>query len=238
MLGPAPGLGNPAPSSRNRHGSGASPEPLLSWYVFLRGITRTLVALWIRPDVRGSENIPSSGPFILVANHQSLLDPILVQGACRRPVHTFTKSTQFSGRFLRWLMTRANGIPTRRYRIDPQVIRVALRRLSEGKGVGLYPEGERSWDGSLQPFRQGTIRFLLKAGVPIIPCGISGSYDVWPRWSRKIKQRRTVLRFGVPIHWAAMDDRLERDAAVPEAAETLRRALIDLGAWTDEGPEG
>jgi 1-acyl-sn-glycerol-3-phosphate acyltransferase len=221
-------------------GKSTSPEPLFSWYAFLRMVAKGLVALGVRMEVEGLENIPASGPFFLVGNHQSVLDPILAQGACPRPVHTFTKSTQFSGSFFRWLTTRVNGIPTRRYRIDPQVVRIALRRLSEGKGVGVYPEGERSWDGTLQPFRQGTIRLLLKAGVPVVPCGISGSYDVWPRWSRKIKRRRAVLRFGEPIRWPAMHDRRERDASLPGATETLKRALIQLGAWekTEVGEEG
>lgn len=226
------------------HGAGlwateaGSPEPVLSWYSFLRIVAKGLVSLGVRMDVEGLENIPATGPFFLVGNHQSVLDPILAQSACPRPVHTFTKSTQFARPFFRWLTTRVNGVPTRRYRVDPQVVRVALRRLAEGKAVGVYPEGERSWDGTLQPFRQGTIRLLLKAGVPVVPCGISGSYDVWPRWSRKIKRRRAVLRFGTPLLWPAMQDRRERDAALPAATEALRRALFDLGAWGDGESEG
>ena len=48
--------------------------------------------------------------------------------------------------------------------------------------MGVFPEGERSWDGRLQPLRSGTIRLLLKAGVPVIPCGMVGIYEVFPRW--------------------------------------------------------
>ncbi|MGW8268549.1 MAG: lysophospholipid acyltransferase family protein, partial [Longimicrobiales bacterium] len=229
------GLGGGGRGEGLRATEAGSPEPVLSWYSFLRIVAKGLVSLGVRMDVEGLENIPATGPFFLVGNHQSVLDPILAQSACPRPVHTFTKSTQFSKPFFRWLTTRVNGIPTRRYRVDPQVVRVALRRLAEGKAVGVYPEGERSWDGTLQPFRQGTVRLLLRAGVPVVPCGISGSYDVWPRWSRKIKRRRAVLRFGTPLRWPAMHDRRERDAALPAATEALRRALFDLGAWGDDG---
>lgn len=204
------------------------------WYSAFKTLARALLVLRVRTRVSGLHNIPPSGPFFLVANHQSVLDPILVQAACTRPLHTFTKSTQFSGAFFRWLLVRLNGIPTRRYRIDPQVVRVALRRLEEGRGVGIYPEGERSWDGALQPFRQGTVRLLLKAGVPVIPCGIDGSYDVWPRWSRRIKRFPVHIRFGEPIRWPAMDDRREREAAAPEATRRLRDALVELGAWSRE----
>lgn len=210
----------------------------IGWYWAFRALLKALLLLRVRTDVSGLRNIPASGPFILVANHQSVLDPILVQTTCPRPLHTFTKSTQFSGAFFRWVLARVYGIPTRRYRIDPQVVRVALRRLDEGKGVGIYPEGERSWDGALQPFRQGTIRLLLKAGVPVVPCGIDGSYDVWPRWSRRIRRFRVRIRFGEAIHWPALNDREQREVAAPEAARRLRAALVELGAWSRESEAG
>jgi 1-acyl-sn-glycerol-3-phosphate acyltransferase len=115
---------------------------------------------------------------------------------------------------------------------------VALRRLEEGKGVGIYPEGERSWDGALQPFRQGTVRLLLKAGVPVVPCGIDGSYDVWPRWSRRILRFPVRIRFGPPLRWPALDSRQERDAVLGEATQQLRDALEELGAWSRHSRRG
>jgi 1-acyl-sn-glycerol-3-phosphate acyltransferase len=199
-----------------------------------------------RVEVVGRENLPKAGPFILVANHQSFLDPIIVQVICRRPLHTLAKSTQFTGKFMGWVMPRVLAIPTRRYRIEPQAVRVVLRRLAEGEGVGVYPEGERSWDAQLQPFRRGTIRLLLKAGVPVIPCGVAGSYDVWPRWSEKVRRRRVRVEFGKAIHWPAMDRREERNAYLQEATEQLKETLASLSSWrlpgsagaTSEGMEG
>jgi 1-acyl-sn-glycerol-3-phosphate acyltransferase len=197
----------------------------MTFYRFLQ-LLATPFAHWVaRLEVVGKENVPRTGPFILVANHQSILDPIFVQVVCPRPLHTLTKSTQFGGALMGWALPRLNAIPLRRYRIDPQAVRVVLRRLSQGEGVGIYPEGERSWDASLQPFRRGTIRVLLKAGVPVIPCGVSGSYDVWPRWSKTIRRKRVRVAFGSPLKWPAMHRRQERDAMLPDAAEALRRAL-------------
>jgi len=230
------GQGRPGGGTRAQLGKRKA-ESRVTWYGFFRFLARALVGLGVRLEVSGLENVPASGPFILVANHQSVLDPILVQSVCPRHLHTFTKSTQFSSRLFRWVLVRVNGIPTRRYRVDPQVVRVALRRLEAGAGVGIYPEGERSWDGTLQPFRQGTVRFLLKAGVPIVPCGLDGSYDVWPRWSRRVRRRRVRLRFGKPIRWAALRTRRERDAALPRATEALREALLEVGAWNGDSGE-
>jgi 1-acyl-sn-glycerol-3-phosphate acyltransferase len=208
----------------------------MTWYRTFQLLLRPVIHILARIEVRGEENIPESGPFILVANHQSFLDPVVVQLLCSRPIHTLAKSTQFTGRFMAWFMPRANAIPTRRYRIEPQAVRVMLRRLAEGEAVGVYPEGERSWDAHLQPFRRGTIRVLLKAGVPVVPCGLAGTYDVWPRWSKTILRRRVRVTYGEPILWPAMDDRKARNAFVPEAAEELRKRLAVLSAW--EGEEG
>ena len=203
----------------------------MTFYRFLQ-LLATPFAHWVaRLEVVGKENVPRTGPFILVANHQSILDPIFVQVVCPRPLHTLTKSTQFGGALMGWALPRLNAIPLRRYRIDPQAVRVLLRRLSQGEGVGIYPEGERSWDASLQPFRRGTIRVLLKAGVPVIPCGVSGSYDVWPRWSKTIRRKRVRVAFGSPLKWPAMHRRQERDAMLPDAAEALRMALEGLSQY-------
>jgi len=212
------------------------PLEAVNWYGILRGLAGFLMRLRTRTRIRGAEHIPSRGPFILVANHQSILDPILVQVGCPRPLHTLTKSTQFSSGLFRWIMPRVNAIPTRRYRIEPQAIRVMLRRLAEGRGVGIYPEGERSWDGVIQPFRRGTIRFLLRAGVPIIPCGVSGAYDAWPRWSRGIRRRDIRITFGPPLDWPVLENRAEVEESLEWAARDLRETLVDLGAWSEAGP--
>lgn len=213
-----------------------APVQRLNWYGLVKALARVLMLLGTRTRIRGLGEVPRKGPFILVANHQSILDPILVQAACPRPLHTLTKSTQFGKGLFRWLLPRLNAIPTRRYTVEPQAIRVMLRRLREGRGVGIYPEGERSWDGSLQPFRRGTIRFLLRAGVPVIPCGVSGTYDVWPRWSRKLRRRSVKITFGGPLDLPAVHSREEAEALVDDVARRLKKALAALGAWTEEGP--
>ena len=200
-----------------------------SLYLPLKSLVRwVIMPILTQTEIRGVEHIPKTGPFFLIPNHQSVLDPLLAQAACPRTVHSMTKSTQFSNPFMRWILPRIGSFPTRRYRVDPQTVRVALRELSRGRGVGIYPEGERSWDASMQPLRRGTVRLLLKAGVPIVPCGISGSYDVWPRWSRRPRRCPVRIRFGEPIEFGVHDDRASREAALPAATARLERAIRRL----------
>lgn len=201
-----------------------------SWYALLRAVAWILSRLVARVRVEGRENIPESGPFVMVVNHQSFLDPVFVQSHMRRAPHTLTKSTQFAGGLWAWLLPRGQAIPVRRYRVDPQVVRTVLRRLDEGEGVCIYAEGERSWDGAVQPLRRGTIRLILKAGVPVIPCATAGSYDVLPRWSSALRRRRVRLRFGEPMEFGAHHDREERDRRVDEVHDRIVSELERLAA--------
>lgn len=199
------------------------------FYRVAQQIVRTVWPLVVgRLDVSGLENIPGEGPFLLIANHQSYLDPVLVQAIVPRPVYTMAKSTEFSRRLLGFLMQRLKSFPVRRFEIDPQAVRIALRHLSFGQGVGIYIEGERSWDARLQSPRRGTIRLILKAGVPVIPCGISGSYDVWPRWDKRIRRGTIHIRFGSALHFPQLDDRRARDAIVPFVSDRLMSAIGEL----------
>jgi 1-acyl-sn-glycerol-3-phosphate acyltransferase len=201
----------------------------LPFYAIARAILRSLLPLKAPMSAHGLGNIPKDGPFILVANHQSLLDPIAVQVACPRVVRSLTKSTQFRKKPMNWLLQQLGAIPVRRFRTDPQAVRMVLRHLSAGAVVGIYPEGERSWDGRLQPFRRGTLRLLLAAGVPVVPAAVRGTFNVWPRWSKRLLRSPIEVRFGRPIVFAPAPDRPTREARIPEAERALRRAFRELG---------
>jgi 1-acyl-sn-glycerol-3-phosphate acyltransferase len=188
---------------------------------------------WVWPafggfDVSGRENIPASGPFLLISNHQSALDPFFIQTWIPRPVHPMAKSTQFASPLFSAVMKRCYAFPVRRFQVDPQAVRITLRRLADGHPVHIYIEGERTWDGSLRPPRSGTVRLALKAGVPILPCAIQGAYDVWPRWDRRIRRGRVRVAFGTPFRLPQIHDRTEREEALPDAQATILTAISSL----------
>lgn len=206
-------------------------------YSISRVLVKTVMPFaGIRFVVEGRDHVPTEGPFILIFNHQSILDPALAQTACPRFVYSMAKSTQFASPFWRWLLPRIGSFPTRRYQVDPQAVRTALRLLDEGKGVGIYPEGERSWDASLQPLRRGTVRLILKAGVPVVPCGIDGSFHIRPRWGGGLQRGTVTIRFGAPLNFSAHNVRSEREAALPDATRRIENALNEVIA--DDGVTG
>ncbi len=199
----------------------------MSFYRFAQRFVRTFWPVVGSLHVEGLEHIPGSGPFLLIANHQSYLDPILIQAVVRRPMYTMAKSTEFSNPITGPLLKRLKSFPVRRFEVDPQAVRIALRHLQDGHGVGIYIEGERSWDGRLQPPRLGTVRLILKAGVPVVPCGIGGAYEVWPRWSRP-RRGAVRIRVGEPIRFPKLDRRSDREDALDATREVLMRRLAGL----------
>ena len=205
-------------------------------YRVLRGTMSCYFHARMKIRVEGEENVPKKGPFIVVLSHQSHLDSLLLHTFCPRLVFTLAKSSVFRTRFMAWLAPRVGALPTRRYRIDPQAVRVALRLVQRGEGVGVFPEGERSWDGELQGLRGGSIRLLLKAGVPVIPCGILGTYEIFPRWGHmnwlKLGFGRdpVIIRYGKPINFGRHDDRASRERARPDATVRIETALREAMA--------
>jgi 1-acyl-sn-glycerol-3-phosphate acyltransferase len=211
---------------RPKPGGRVAPLPL---YAPVRILLRSLAPLRVRLSVQGRDAVPPTGPCVLVVNHQSLLDAPLVQAVCPRRVRAMAKSTQFQGALWRRLLTGLGAFPVRRFVPDPQAVRTALRILARGEVLAVYPEGERSWDGRLQPMRRGTLRLLASVGVPVLPVAVLGSYDVLPRWSRRLRRGRVDIRFGAPIRLPFLARRPERETAIPEISRTLCRAFAELG---------
>jgi 1-acyl-sn-glycerol-3-phosphate acyltransferase len=169
-------------------------------YVFLGPVLRLI----FRPKAKGLENIPKDGPAILVANHQSFLDdlllPLVVPG---RKVVFLAKADYFDKWYLRWFFKGANVIPVRResHSASEDALRAGVKALGENKLVGIFPEGTRSPDGRLYRGKTGVARMALEARVPVIPVAISGTYELMP-YDRKVpKAGRVQLRFGKPLRF-------------------------------------
>lgn len=203
----------------------AVPDPdLLYWLI--QSAPRWLWRLAATAHALGIEHIPAAGPFLLLANHQSVMDPLLIQSLCPRPMHAMAKSTQFRVPVIGQIMTHCYGYPVRRFQIDAQAVRITLRRLAHGYPVAIYIEGERTWDGAMQPPRPGTVRVALKAGVPILPCAIAGAYEAWPRWDRLPQRAPICVSYGDPFRLPKLDDRREREAALPAATDRIVNAIM------------
>jgi len=128
----------------------------------------------------GGRNIPTTGPALLLANHESFLDPPLVGLTTTRPLHYLARKTLFVPGFGR-LIRALNAVPVDQDGVAKEGLKTVIQLLREGKAVVVFPEGERSLTGELGELKPGIQLIIKKTLAPIIPVGIVGAYDALPR---------------------------------------------------------
>ncbi len=166
--------------------------------------------------VEGLEHLPRSGAFIVVANHVSDLDPLVLGWATgyrtRQVIHFMAKAEMRRWPVIGWLAANAGVFFVRRGEQDRAAQRTALGLLEQGRPVAIFPEGTRSRDASLAAARSGAALLAMRAGVPLVPVGISGTERLRPRGARLIKRSRITVRIGEPFRVAEQrDGRLDRE---------------------------
>jgi long-chain acyl-CoA synthetase len=181
------------------------PQPAFDavWYPLSRVIQMTSRDLF-HLRVSGLERLPKKGPFILSSNHQSYIDPVILASVVPKEImeNTFAVGTSeifgegFMRRLARWVRVivldpDANLVPA---------MRAGAFGLRHGRVLILYPEGERSIDGTPRIFKKGAAILSIHLQVPIVPLAIEGFYDAWPR-GKKFFQKLAPLKivFGEPI---------------------------------------
>ncbi|MBN2365310.1 MAG: 1-acyl-sn-glycerol-3-phosphate acyltransferase [Calditrichaeota bacterium] len=151
---------------------------------FLRFILRTFFRIFIKVTVQGRNLLPEDYPFVAILNHQSIFDPFIILAFLDRRIGFLTKSTSFCGLFEQRILRLGKAIPTTRYYTDPQVIYHLRLFLGKGIPVGIFPEGERCWDGEMQKFKISVIRLLTQMEIPLVPIVIRNSFHFFPRWAK------------------------------------------------------
>jgi 1-acyl-sn-glycerol-3-phosphate acyltransferase len=162
-------------------------------------LLRLLFTVRLRYRSRGSERIPAAGGGLVLVNHQSSLDPLLVGLPLSRPVSYVARDTLFNLPVVGWLLRRTYVMPIDRDAASSSVIRHAVARMHHGFLVGIFPEGTRTHDGSLGEFKPGFIALVRRGGVPVYPVGIAGALDAMPRGVLFPRRARVAVVFGEPI---------------------------------------
>ncbi|MDD5116744.1 MAG: lysophospholipid acyltransferase family protein, partial [Candidatus Omnitrophica bacterium] len=144
------------------------------WYRFSRLVLLILLKLFFRFEVKGRENIPKEGGFILAANHVSYLDPVAVGSACPRPVHFMARDNLFLKPVLNSWLKAVEVIPLKRNAADLTAIKTGLQLVRKGEALALFPEGTRRTgkDKYLNP-EPGVGFLAAKGNVPVIPAFVS-----------------------------------------------------------------
>ena len=194
-------------------------------YKVTRLIARLATTLLFDLKVYGTENVPRTGGLLLVSNHQSNLDPVLLGVQLPRALSYMAKSELFKVNPVFSRLIRSLGaFPVRQGSADVGAVKEAIARLQEGDVLNVYPEGSRTEDGEIAPMEKGIGLVIRRAKVPVVPVAIDGSYDAWPK-GRKIFRRWPIrLQYGPPMDLTHLD----RDEIVQRVDQTLRRMFDEL----------
>jgi 1-acyl-sn-glycerol-3-phosphate acyltransferase len=152
------------------------------WHQFCYWLSATAMTFGFSLRTQGCQHVPRQGPALLLANHQSFMDPILVGLAVRRHAVFLARRTLFRHRWLASLMRSLHAVPVNQEGFAREGLRAVLEQLKAGRAVGIFPEGERTWNGQMNPLRPGIHLLIKKMDMPIVPIGIAGAYEAWPRW--------------------------------------------------------
>ena len=174
-------------------------------YWFFKNLAKLLAKIFFRFRVIHPERLPQSGGLILAANHQSYFDPPLVGICSKRAVHYLARKTLMEWPFFGPLFPDMNVIPVDRDGNDMSALKTVIRKIKEGEGVVLFPEGTRSRDGNLQPGQAGVGLVIAKTLAPVVPVRIFGSYEAFPRSSKGVKLHPIRVVIGEPIHFTKED---------------------------------
>ncbi|MFB3924609.1 MAG: lysophospholipid acyltransferase family protein [Syntrophales bacterium] len=155
----------------------------------------------VKVDVIGKENALIGKPQIFMANHQSWFDIFIVFAHIPAQFSWIAKKELFSIPFFGTALRRLGTIEIDRkhHASALKSIDAAAQKIRDGKSVVTFPEGTRSMDGEIQPFKKGVFHLALKSGVPIVPISIVGSREIMPKKSLKIHPGKIVMVIGEPI---------------------------------------
>jgi 1-acyl-sn-glycerol-3-phosphate acyltransferase len=205
------------------------------YYRFWWLTVRLILLVMYRVRVFDERHVPMTGGAMLLANHQSHFDPPSIGAVVRRRLNFLARKTLFKGPF-KWHISWLDAIPIDQEGVGASGIKETLRRLKNSEAVLIFPEGSRSLDGQIQPIMPGFCALVRRCRVPLVPVGIAGAFEAWPRTAPYPKLRGAIhIRFGPPLMPAesakyndaqliAEIDRRIRDC-FEQARATRRRAM-------------
>lgn len=192
-----------------------------AWYDLLQVICRLLAVTLLRLRCHGRSHIPPSGGALVLSNHQSNFDPVLVGLCSNRRLNYLARLTLFRFPPFRWLIQSLDAIPIDREGSGLGGVKETLKRLKAGEMVLIFPEGTRTSDGQVQALKPGFSAIARRAGVPLVPVAVDGAYDAWPRHRRWPRIAVVHVTFGSPI-WPNEIPQLTDDALISVAEQRIR----------------
>lgn len=198
-------------------------------YDILLPVAKLVFSVYAPVTTIGSENVPSSGGALITSNHASYADSVLVWLTCPRRVAFLGKKELFDTPLSAWFFRGYGVIPVDRENPTLSMVRDTMQTLRQGTPVMLAPEGTRSSNGELLPFKSGFVKFAHKARVPILPTAIIGSYEMWPRGNKLPRPGKITVVYSQPIMTQEFANGTALDSATLESiSDQVRNRIQSL----------
>jgi 1-acyl-sn-glycerol-3-phosphate acyltransferase len=176
------------------------------YYWVCYNLIKLLGRIFFRLRYVHKERMINHGPVILAANHQSFLDPPFAGSASDRAIYFLARRSLLDGAILGWLLPKLNVIPVDSDTgKDRTALKALIRILRAGEGTLVFPEGQRSPDGQLQPVLPGLGLVIAKTLAPVVPMRIFGAHDAWPIGQKWPRCRPVTVVIGEPIRFSEAD---------------------------------
>ncbi|CAN5567930.1 lysophospholipid acyltransferase family protein [soil metagenome] len=195
---------------------------------------RMYARMFHRLDVLSPCMLPKSGPAILVCNHTSSIDPVMIQSACKRLVVWMMAREFYELPSMKWGFDLLEIIPVERSGKDLAATRAALRALSNGRILGIFPEGRIETDSKLLPFQPGVSMMAHRAGVDVYPACLDGTQRGKVMSKAFVQPQSVTLAFGqkVPLRFdGRKPDLTAATARIQHAVEALQGVASSLQRW-------
>lgn len=194
-------------------------------YILFKFIIGPFIALFLRPIVYGQQNLRIKGKAIIICNHRSMLDPIVLSIVTPRIIHFMAKKEIFRTKLGNLFFRSLCAFPVNRKSMDLPSLKNALTVLEKGKIFGIFPEGKREVSDSLDEFERGTAFFAIRSGAPVIPVYIH------PDATRRI---RPVLIVGKPIDISSIVANANKSSMIEVVTDELADAIDALRLELEE----
>ncbi|MFF9864513.1 lysophospholipid acyltransferase family protein [Streptomyces sp. NPDC013953] len=213
------------------------------YYVLKYVLLGPVLRLLFRPRTEGLEHVPESGAAIIAGNHLSFSDHFLMPVVLKRRITFLAKQEYFTGPGIKGRLTAAffrsaGQIPVDRSGKDAgqAAIREGLGVLAKDELLGIYPEGTRSHDGRLYKGKVGVAVMALKAGVPVIPCAMVGTFEIQPPGQVLPKIKRVRIRFGEPLDFSRFAGMEDQKAVLRAVTDEIMYSILALSGqeYVDE----
>ncbi|MBT2417891.1 1-acyl-sn-glycerol-3-phosphate acyltransferase [Streptomyces sp. ISL-22] len=205
------------------------------YYVLKYVLLGPLLRLLFRPRVEGLEHVPAQGAAIVAGNHLSFADPLLMPAVLKRRITFLAKAEYFTapglrGRLTALVLRGAGQISVDRSGMaaGQAAIRKGLGVLAKGQLLAIYPEGTRSPDGRLYKGKVGVAVMALAAQVPVVPCSMVGTFQVWPSGRVLPRLPPVTIRFGAPLDFSRFAGMASQKTVLRAVTDEITYAILQL----------